>query len=113
MLSNKWSEKEKAIPVELGQVYRNENLKEIYYVFKPETTGKYVAKRKDQLFMMKIGKKSNVTDAAAVQMGWGKLITLQWKPDIEYPKICGKRTGSNSGTGGKNIYSVSRRREIC
>ena len=47
VLSNKWSVKKgKAIPVELGQVYRNENLKEIYYVFVPETTGKYVVKRK-------------------------------------------------------------------
>ena len=44
-LSNKWSVKKgKAIPVELGQVYRNENLKDVYYVFVPETTGKYVVK---------------------------------------------------------------------
>ena len=43
--SSKWSVKKgKAISVELGQVNRNENSKEVYYVFVPETTGKYTVK---------------------------------------------------------------------
>ena len=50
-LSNKWSVKKgKAIPVELGQVYRNENLKDVYYVFVPETTGKYVVKERSNIY---------------------------------------------------------------
>lgn len=50
-LSNKWSVKKgKAIPVELGQVYRNENLKDVYYVFVPETTGKYVVKEWSNIY---------------------------------------------------------------
>lgn len=106
-------EKGKAIPVELGQVYRNENLKEIYYVFVPETTGKYVVKERSTIYDENWKEIERKSDVAAVQMEAGKLITLQWKLDIGVSKICGKRTGSNSGTGGKNIYSVSRRREIC
>ncbi|WP_303144666.1 leucine-rich repeat protein [[Ruminococcus] torques] len=50
-LSNKWSVKKgKAIPVELEQVYRNENLKDVYYVFVPETTGKYVVKERSNIY---------------------------------------------------------------
>lgn len=50
-LSNKWSVKKgKAIPVELGQVYRNENLKDAYYVFVPETTEKYVVKESASIY---------------------------------------------------------------
>ncbi len=49
--SSKWSVKKgKAIPVELGQVYRNENLKDVYYVFVPETTGKYVVKESASIY---------------------------------------------------------------
>ena len=107
-------EKGKAIPVELGQVYRNENLKEIYYVFVPETTGKYVVKERSTIYDENWKEIERKSDVAAVQMEAGK--TYYITVEARYwsnPKICGKRTGSNSGTGGKNIYSVSRRREIC
>ena len=73
VLSNKWSvEKGKAIPVELGQVYRNENLKEIYYVFVPETTGKYVVKERSTIYDENWKEIERKSDVAAVQMEAGK-----------------------------------------
>lgn len=79
-------EKGKAIPVELGQVYRNENLKEIYYVFVPETTGKYVVKERSTIYDENWKEIERKSDVAAVQMEAGKLITLQWKLDIGVSK---------------------------
>ena len=73
VLSNKWSVKKgKAIPVELGQVYRNENLKEIYYVFVPETTGKYVVKERSTIYDENWKEIERKSDVAAVQMEAGK-----------------------------------------
>ncbi len=72
-LSNKWSVKKgKAIPVELGQVYRNENLKEIYYVFVPETTGKYVVKERSTIYDENWKEIKRESDIAAVQLEAGK-----------------------------------------
>ena len=113
VLSNKWSVKKgKAIPVELGQVYRNENLKEIYYVFVPETTGKYVVK-KDQLFMMKIGKKSNVNPTLPLYNGGGKTITLQWKLDYwSIQKYVASEQEAIAVQAGKHIQRLSKKRDM-
>lgn len=84
--------KGKAIPVELGQVYRNENLKEIYYVFVPETTGKYVVKERSTIYDENWKEIERKSDVAAVQMEAGKnLLHYSGSSILEYPKICGKR----------------------
>lgn len=49
--SNKWSVKKgRAIPVELGQIYRSEGAKDAYYTFAPETTGKYIIKERAGIY---------------------------------------------------------------
>lgn len=94
-LSNKWSVKKgKAIPVELGQVYRNENLKDVYYVFVPETTGKYVVKERSNIYDETW---KNIEDKnGSAQMTVGTLIILQW-------------TALNIGVS-KNMWKVNRKR---